>query len=560
MKKLRKTFFPLLLILPMLFLSANVNAQSDPTAESPATRTYAIQNATIVQAPGNVIEGGTIVIENGLISAVGKNVNIPAYAEIIDGTDLFVYPGFIDGMAYTGAKRPEQPERPRNLFTPDPPNEYAGITPEKHVVDQIVIDDASISSMRKLGFTVSHTVPYGRMLPGSGALLLLTEKEHADLMLLQEDVSLYTQFAGAPGAYPGNTLGIMAKFRNLYRNAELSKQHSEMYASGPAGMERPTRDRTLEAFYPVVAKQKPIFYNANTALEARRAIRLKNELGFNLVIGNLQQGWDLVDAIKNSGTQVFMSLELPEEPKEAKEEDQTEEVKQLEERRMEFYKRYLTQYAEMKKAGVKFGFSTIDASAGKIKKNLKTLLDYGMTEDDLLAALTIDAAELLGINTITGSLEKGKLGNAVITKGAYFADDSQVKYVFVDGDKFDFEVKEKKANGENAAPANAEAIVGTWSYTVMSPEGEQGGKMIIRMEDGFLAGTLTSNDGSPDNDMQNISFRDGELNFEFSIDAGGQSVLVLVSGPVTGNEFDGEATVEQFNVSFPLRATKDEAK
>ncbi|MEP5943654.1 MAG: amidohydrolase, partial [Balneola sp.] len=279
MKILRKTLFRLLFILPLIGFTSNIKAQSDPTGESPATRTYAITNATIVQAPGKLMEEGTIVITDGLITAVGKNVNIPVTAEVIDGTDMFIYPGFIDGMSNTGAERPANPERPDNLFTPDPPNYYAGITPENQVVDQIKVDENSIEAMRKVGFTISHTVPYGRMLPGSGALLLLRDADHPDKLILTEGSSLYSQFSGAPGAYPGNTLGIMAKFRNLYKNAELSKNHSELYDSNPEGIARPTRDRVSEAFYPVIEKRQSIFYNASNSLEARRAMRLQKELG-----------------------------------------------------------------------------------------------------------------------------------------------------------------------------------------------------------------------------------------------------------------------------------------
>ena len=105
MTMLRKSLFRLLLILPLLGVAMSVSAQSDPTGESAATRTYAITNATIVQAPGKMMEEGTIIISDGLITAIGKNLTIPNNAEVIDGTDLFVYPGFIDGMANTGADR-----------------------------------------------------------------------------------------------------------------------------------------------------------------------------------------------------------------------------------------------------------------------------------------------------------------------------------------------------------------------------------------------------------------------------------------------------------------------
>ena len=559
MNTLRKSLFRLLLVLPLLGLTMSLQAQSDPTGESAATRTYAIQNATIIQAPGKMMEEGTVVITDGLITAVGKNVTIPNNAEIIDGTEMFVYPGFIDGMANTGANRPDSPERPDNLFTPDPPNFYAGITPEHHVIEQIDIEENSIETMRKAGFTISHTVPYGRMLPGSGALVLLRNADHPDEMILSEDVSLFSQFSGAPGAYPGNTLGIMAKFRNLYRNAEYSKKHSEMYASNSKGMTRPIRDRVSEAFYPVIAKSKPIFYNASDILEARRAMRLQKELGFNLVLGNLQEGWELADEVKNSNTKVFMSLELPKEPKDSKDEDKTEETKKLEERRMEFYNKFLTQYAEMKNAGVKFGFSTFDIRGNQVKDNLLKIIENGLSEEDALAALTINSAELLGIDDIAGTIDEGKIGNLVISEGSYFDKDSQLKYVFVDGDKYEFDTKEKSASSGTGTAANAEAIIGSWSYEFTTPQGTQTGKFIFKNESDMLTGVMTSNDGTPDVDLQNVSFLNGDLSFDFSIDAGGQSIDIVVVGTVDGTNYDAEASVAAFSMSFPIQATKDEA-
>ncbi len=545
----------------MLFLSFGVLAQSDPTGKSPATRTYAITNATIVQAPGKVIEGATIIFNNGLISSVGANTTIPDNAEVIDGTDLFIYSGFIDGMSYTGADRPEQMKRPDGLFTPNPPNDYAGITPELQVTQQLKIDEKSIDDLRKAGFTISHSVPYGRMLPGSGSIITLKDATHTDELILSEDVSMYTQFVGAPGAYPGNTLGIMAKWRDLYRNAEFSKQHTEMYASNPTGMERPTRDRTLEAFYPVVSKQKPVFYNASSSLEARRAMRLQKELGFSLVLGNLKEGWDLSSAIKESNAKVFLSLDLPKEPKASKDKKKTDEVKQLEERRMEFYKKYLTQFSNMEKAGIKFGISTMETTGSKIKDNFLTLIENGLSEDALLASLTINAAQLLGIDNIAGTLESGKLANAVITNGPIFDKKSQIKYVFVDGDRYEYDLKEKKeANGSKANATGLNAVVGTWEYTVESPQGVQTGTMTITNEDGELAGTLSGMQGGPDSDLNNLTFLDGSLSFDFSFDGGGQSIEIVVVGTVTDNEFDAEASIAVFNVSFPFTATKDEAK
>ncbi|MEQ9309011.1 MAG: amidohydrolase family protein [Balneolaceae bacterium] len=556
MKQQREIIFRHSLLLLFLAFSINIYAQSDPTGQAPPTRTYAITNATIIQAPGKVIENGTLLISNGMIINVGTSVSIPDNAQEIDGTDLFIYPGFIDGMSYTGAKRPEAIQRPNNLFTPNPPNDYAGITPEQSVIDQIDVTDNSIENLRQLGFTVSHSVPYGRMLPGSGSIILLSEADHTDHLILKENYSMYTQFEGAPGAYPGNTLGIMAKWRNLFTNASYQRVYAQAYSKDPVGLNRPTQDRVVEAFYPIVAKEKSVFYNASSLLEAQRAIRLKKELNFNLTIGNLEEGWYLIDQIKETNTSVFMSLNLPDKPKNSDEDDKSEEIIELEKKRMDAYNRHLIQFREMKSQGVTFGFSTMGATSSKIKNNLLSIIEAGLSEDDALSALTIDAALLLGIESITGTLDVGKIGNAVVSTGPYFNKDSNVKMVFIDGNKYDLDTKESRtANGVSAE--DEAVLIGSWSYSSNTPQGEQTGKMIIQKNDDVLSGIMSGNNGAPDSDMNNISFVNGNLSFDYAVEFGGQTLEIVIEGDILGTDFDGVASISQFNASWAITATKD---
>lgn len=552
-----------LAILFVFCLGQVAQAQSDPTGQSAVTGTFALTNATVITAPGSTITEATVVVKDGLIFNVGQNVSIPDNAQVIDASGLYVYPAFIDGMANTGAKRPESIERPRNLFTPDPPNDFAGITPENSVLSQLDPKSGSISSMRKAGFAISHTVPYGRMLPGSSSLILLKDGTHPDDIMMQEDVALYAQWVGAPGAYPNNILGIMAKWRNLYRNAELDKKHADMYAENPSGLERPTNDRVSQAFYPVVTKEKPVMFDVSGMLDVRRAMRLQKDLGFKLMVSGVDQSFELVDELKASGTPIFLSLDTPDKPKDSKSEDKSEEVTGLEKRRMEFYKKHISQAATLEKAGVKFGFTSKGAKTGKLKENMMTMIENGLSEDAALAALTINNAELLGIDQVAGTIASGKIANLLVTTAPYFTKESQVKMMFVDGDKFEYETKDKKAKKDDSAPtkevdATNDPIAGSWSYAFVTPQGEQNGKMIIKLTETGYEGTLTSDDGSPDNDMNNISFRDGELSFDFSVDGGGQSIEIVVEGTVTGKEYVAEASVAAFNVSFELTATKDE--
>lgn len=554
--KLNKIRFQLAVLLVLCISHVMAFAQSDPTGESAVTNTYALTNATVITAPGSQLTDATVVVRNGLIIGVGSNASIPANAQVIDASDLFVYAAFIDGMSNTGAERPDNPERPRDLFTPDPPNEYAGITPENSVIEQLSTENGDIAQMREAGFGIANAAPYGRMLPGSTSLILLKDAEHVDELLLEKDNILYAQWVGAPGAYPGNILGMMAKWRNIYTNAVNEKSHVDMYSENPSGLPRPTNDRVSEAFFPVLSKEKPVMFDVDAMLDVRRAMRLQNDLGFKLIVSGVKQSWMVIDELKSTGTPIFLSLDLPKEPKDSGEDDASEELKAMETRRMEFYNLHVGQAAELEKAGIKFGFSAKGIRGSNLKKNVMTLIEHGLSEDAALAALTTNAADILGVSQVVGTIQTGKIANLMVTSAPYFTEDSQIRYMFVDGEKYEYEKKEKRKASSNAA-ASGDVLAGTWNYSFESPQGVSEGTFVFTKSGDMYEGTMTFSDGQPDTDLKDVNFRDGSLSFNLEFDAGGQSIVLNVIGSVTGNVFDGTITVDQFDFSTPISATKD---
>ena len=487
MKHLLQLFSVVLL---MYFLAPHQSligqgGSSSNTQLQPVTQTYALTGVSIVQAPDKEPVKGTVLIKDGLIHAVGADVSIPGEAEVIDMESMYLYPGFIDGMSHTGIPKPKadqnQGNRSRRQGRSDaanPPNKDAGIQPERLVRDLIDPKDASIAALRKVGFTAVHVVPRGRMLPGSGALVMLSG-DSPDEMILQGQSSLFGQFVTAPGVYPGTLLGIMAKWRDLYRQAKLAQQHEQAYTQNPTGMKRPNYDRVVTAFYPILNKDFPVVFKAEKALEAYRAIALSEELGYALVLAGLQQGWDLTDEIQSANIPVFLSLDLPKAEKEKKESDSEEvpkemtelekEAEALKERKAKAYTQTVSQAATFAKAGIDFGLSTEGSKVKSIQENLRTMIKHGLSEEDALAALTTHPANILGVSDIMGTVEAGKIANLVISDKPYFEEKSNVRYVFVEGNLFEFEAPKPKKKGDpDAAPAKA---AGTWSYTVETPQG-----------------------------------------------------------------------------------------
>ncbi len=551
-------------------------AQEEKAPIAPVGRSYAITNATIVQGPGRKIEKGTVVMKDGLITAVGSGVPIPSDAIIIKADSMFVYAGFIDGLSRTGVTKPKEEKDKEKIKDPgNPPAERAGITPQNDVRNSLNPNDKSVEELRNLGFTVSQVVPYGNFLPGSAAIVLLGGKSPDDMVLVN-NAALYSELTGAQNVYPNTVMAVMAKWRELYKNATLVKSYQSMYAANRSAITRPGSDRILEAFYPVIDQRTPVLFKSEKMLETQRVFTLKNDLGFPLLIADVKEGWPIINKIKASGAKVFLSLDLPDEiKKDEKKEDKkgdkkdakkdsvkTEQPKKekpktpfdlekeaLEKRKKEAIASYTSQPSEFTKAGVTYGFSAMSAKTKDIPANLRRMIKAGLSEDAALAGLTTNAAQLLGLSDRMGSIDNGKMANLVVSYKPYFDEKSKVRYVFVDGNLYKMETKEAKKDDKVSAS-------GTWSYTTDTPDGTYTGKVMIKEEKGKLSGTITNSSNGKETSLNNVSLDGNYLTFSFPYDAGGETITIDVAVTIDERTFEGTLTAGS-NGSFPMKASKD---
>ena len=419
------------------------------------TKTIALTNVNLMVKPGDLIELGDIIIEDGLISAIGKNLTIPAGTKVLEGDSLYAYPGFIGGFSHMGIPAPKssnnrngQSGNNRVKDPGNPPNDVAGITPDQTARDHIKMEDGSIGKMRALGITAAHVAPRKGMLPGKGVVTSVAGESVND-MIIADNTALAASLTGARRVFPATIIGVMSKFRELYLQSAQLADHMEKYEANPSGMKRPEMDEVLEAIVPTTKKEIPVYFKASDLKSIYRVLQLQKDLGFDLVLTEVKQGWPLIEQIKQKNIPVLLSMDLPEEKKskkkkEEKAEEKTDEQKALEARKAASVKAYNAQAAEFSKAGIDFGFSFSEVTAKKVKGNLRTMIKHGLSEDAALKALTQTPAKMLGVDNIMGSLEKGKMGNLVVSNQPYFEEDSSVKYVIVEGQVFEYEVKPKK--------------------------------------------------------------------------------------------------------------------
>ena len=410
-------------------------------AEDPGV--FAIRNARVVPVKGPALEHATVVVRKGLIEAVGANVTPPADAWIIDGDGLTVYPGLIDALSTVGlAEAPARPTGAGAATTPSPatpatpaappargPEDRPSTTSWLRAADVVKPSDKSIETARAFGFTTTVTFPHQGIFAGQGAVIDLAG-ENVGQMVVSAPAGQYVTLTtgGFGGGYPASLMGAIAYVRQLYLDADYYQRAKEFYAAHPRGTTRPAYDRALEG----VLESPRILLPAGSRREVDRMLRFSVELKRPVILYGLSEGYRSADLLATAGAPVLVNLKWPEKSPDA-DPDEPDALRILEVR-----ENAPSTPAALAKKGVRFALYSggIDRRADFVRA-VRRALDAGLSADDALRAMTLAPAEIYGVADRLGSIEPGKIANLVVTKGDLFDEKGLVKYVFVDGIKFE---------------------------------------------------------------------------------------------------------------------------
>jgi hypothetical protein len=421
-------------------------------ADGPVT--VAIHNAKIVPVTGPVISKGTVVIHNGLITDVGANVQVPADAWVVEGEGLTVYPGLIDALSTVGmpgaapiaaAGGGRGGGRGQNATTATPalatatpapramgPEDRPQTTSWTIAADEISATDRRIETVRGGGITTTVTFPTRGIFGGQGSVIDLISGEKTGEMVVASPVGQYISLAGGRGfggGFPTSLMGVIAYIRQIYLDADHYKLVKDAYAKDPRGMERPEYDRALEG---VLASPR-ILLPANRLVEADRMLRFAAELKQPTIIYGGREAYrdGAAELFKKYNTPVLISLKWPTLTPDA-DPDSTPAMRNLED-----IDKAPSAPAVLKKAGVKFALYSDGIDTPRdLQRAVKKAIDAGLSREDALRAMTLSPAEIYGIDNRVGSIEKGKIGNLVVTRGDIFDDRTRVEMIFVDGKQY----------------------------------------------------------------------------------------------------------------------------
>lgn len=518
------------------------------------SKNLVIKNVQIISKAGANPTLGDIVIENGIITQIGSIGQVPVDAEIIEGDSLYAYPSFIDSYSHTAVPKPEKKEDlPKVENRGEPGYERAGITPDISVEQQLDILDKSVETMRNLGFGISHSVPRGGMIAGQGSIILLTDKNQSPF--IQKNVSMNGSMQSARGRiYPSTIIGVMAKYRDLVEQARNAAMHETKYNTNPVGLVRPNYDKEIQALYTTVAGKQIYFMQGEEAKDIHRIIELNKSLKLPLVIAEVKEAKSALDKIKQNNLTVLLSLDLPDTVKvEKPDSTQIPDPKKdaLIQRKIKSIAAYHQNTLVMIENDIPFSFSFLDVDIKEIPKQLEKIRKTGVSDEAILKALTTDAAQILGISNIAGSLEKGKIGNVLLTTDLIFEEDRHLRYNIVEGIPYKYEKKAKKPSKDNA---KSDEIAGSWVLLASLGDVDQSGTLSLSEKDGEISGKITSSEGI-DSDINNVQWDGKRLRFDFESEIDQTEVTLEVDVKIDGSSMNGTITIGPLG-SFPIEGSK----
>jgi hypothetical protein len=403
----------------------------------------ALRGARIFTVSGPVLEKGTVLIRNGLIEAVGENIDIPKDAWVVDAQGVTVYPGPIDALSTVGLpEMPATPSAPPRSETPPSPRAAAQepampleqgpefrpfATTWVRAADLLNPGDRHIEETRSVGFTSAVTFPSTGIFAGEGAFLNLSGEKQGRMVVASPVGQYVTLTTHGFGTYPGSLMGVIAYIRQLSLDADYYRLALQDYAAHPAGHRRPSYDRAVEG----LLESPRLLLPAEDAKQITRMLRFADELKHPAVLYGCHEAYKVADLIAKSKVPVLISLKWPERSKDA-DPDQEESLRTLELR-----DRAPSAPAALDKAGARFAFYSGGTAPKDVRKALKRAIDAGLSEAAAVRALTLNAAEIYGVADRAGSIAAGKIANLVLVKGSYFDENAKIDSIYIDGVRYE---------------------------------------------------------------------------------------------------------------------------
>ncbi len=356
-----------------------------------------------------------ILVEEGKIKAIGKNLEVPEGAETVDAEGLSVYPGFVEahghigldgyGIGYEGMDYNEM-------------NDI--LSPQMRGIDGVKPLDPALPKAAAAGVTCVCVGPGSANVLGGTFTTIKTVGRRVDDMVVRDGVAMKCAFGENPKRVyrdkrDSSRMTTAALLREILFKAREYMEKKE--AAGDDLSKRPSFDIKLEALLPVLRGEIPLKAHAHAAEDIFTALRIAKEFGVKITLEHVTEGHLIVEELAEENVPLAVGPTLTSASK------------------FELRNKSWTTPGVLAAAGCQVSIIT---DSPVIPQEYLPLcaglaVQAGMDPFAALQAITINPARHAGIEDRVGSLEVGKDADIVITDGCPFEVSTKVKYVFIDG-------------------------------------------------------------------------------------------------------------------------------
>jgi imidazolonepropionase-like amidohydrolase len=401
---------------------------------------FLLKGATVHTMAGAPIENGSVLVRNGKIIGVGKNLTAPKDIKVIDAKGMQVYPGMIDSGTEVGLVEIN------SVNSTIDTTEIGKFNPELVALTAVNPESEHIPITRVNGITTVATMPEGQLISGQVSLMHLAGwttdemgvKPHAGLHIQFPTIQTGGRGGFVPDAEPGAVGGRgsfatqkqnydkeIAELNEFFESAHRYKQAKDAKAPGLK------TDLKLEAMIPVIEGKEPILVTARREREIRDAITWADKQKVKIILIDSIDAPKVAKEIKGHDISVILgpTLELPSGADDP-------------------YDEAFDTPLELQKAGIKFSFATLTGGANLASRNLPyqaaQAVAFGLPPEAAMLAVTKNAAEIWGVGDQIGSVEEGKWADLIVTDGNPLEIKTQIKQLFIKGKPVDLDNRQKE--------------------------------------------------------------------------------------------------------------------
>jgi imidazolonepropionase-like amidohydrolase len=410
----------------LLATSATLASAQVRMTVAPQSQPVVLRGATIHTVTNGVIENGSIVLDGGKIIAIGANVDIPRGARIVELAGKHIYPGLIDAYSAVGITEIGAVDVSNDI------NEIGDFNPNVRAEVAVNAESRHIGTTRSAGVLVAFTTPGGGVISGlSSAMSLegwtweeMSMKGAAALNVNWPDPNARPRRFGFGGPGGPNAGARPAPKTYAEQVQELKDFFGEARAyrdALAAGQQMRTNTR-YAAMIPALNRDIPVVVSADGVAQINDALTWAKEEGLRLVIRGGRDAIHVADRLKAENVPVILTSTMAAPGRDH-----------------EGYDGAYSTPARLFQAGVKFAIAGESGGlySNRLPWDAGVAVAFGLPEAEALKAVTINAAEMLGVSDQVGSLEVGKQATLLITTGTPLDMTTNIEQAYIQGREID---------------------------------------------------------------------------------------------------------------------------